>query len=243
MRRFHGMAHIIAISRSTADELMRLLGVPAERITVVYNGVDTTQFRPQPDENDAAVLSRFGVEEPFVMCVGAANWRKNSENMIAGFAQARRAAKDLRLLWVGRLGEQDAARVDAAARRAEVEAFVHRIGYVDDAALAALYRCAQAQLFVSRGEGFGYPVVEAMASGCPVITSNRSSLSEIAEGAAYTVDPEAPASIAEAIGELSGCGTRRDELRGRGLERARGFSLRKMASETLDVLRDIARRT
>lgn len=242
-RRFHGMAHVIAISRSTADDLMRLLGVPAERITVVYNGVDTARFRPEAEEGDAAVLSRFGVEEPFVMCVGAANWRKNSENMIAGFAQARRVAKDLRLLWVGRLGEQDAARVDAAARRVGVEPFVHRIGYVDDAALAALYRCALAQLFVSRGEGFGYPVVEAMAAGCPVITSDRSSLGEIAAGAAYTLDPEDPEGIAAAIRELLGSPGRRDELRERGLERARGFSLQKMAAGTLEVLLRVAERS
>jgi glycosyltransferase involved in cell wall biosynthesis len=240
-RRFLGMRHVIAISRSTAGDLMKLLGVPSERITVVYNGVDTERFRPEPAEEDEAVLRRLNVREPFVMCVGAANWRKNCEGMIAGFAHARRTAKDLRLLWVGRLGAQDAQRVDRAAERQGVAQFVGRSGFVDDAALAALYRRAVAQMFVSRAEGFGYPVVEAMAAGCPVVTSDRSSLSEIGAGAAVTVDPEDVALIGDALARLAGSEACRDELRGLGMERARRFTLARMASETLEVYREVAR--
>lgn len=242
-RRFLGMSHVIAISRATADDLMRLLGVPADRITVVYNGVDTERFRPEPAANDDATLARLGVQEPFVLCVGAANWRKNSEGMIAGFARARERAKELRLVWAGRLGRDDAERVDGAARRWEVTEHVQRLGYVDDAALATLYRRAVAQLFVSRGEGFGYPVVEAMAAGCPVVTSDRSSLSEIAQGAALLVNPEDPIRIGEALAQLATSTERRAELRGLGIERASRFTLGKMAAETLAVYREVGRRS
>lgn len=242
VRRFRGMDRVIAISNSTASDLMRLLGVPADRITVVYNGVDTERFRPEPDAADDTVLAEYGLEQPFVLCVGAANWRKNSENMIAAFARARQRAQDLRLIWAGRLGEQDAARVDDAARRAGVEKEVCRLGYVDDASLAALYRRAVAQLFVSRAEGFGYPVVEAMAAGCPVVTTNRSSLSEIAEGAAWTVPPEDVEAIGAAVAELATNDQRRAELREQGIERVRRFTLARMAAETLEVYRDVAQR-
>lgn len=241
-RRFRGMDHVIAISRTTADDLMRLLDVPAERITVVYNGVDTRLFQPEPTDRDEAVLQGLGVEDPFVLCVGAANWRKNSEGMIAGFARARERVPGLRLYWAGRLGEEDAARVDGAARREGVEDFVRRLGYVDDATLSTLYRRALALLFVSRGEGFGYPVIEAMAAGCPVVTSNRSSLGEIASGAAETVDPEAPEEIAAALIALSDGVERRSELRARGIERAGQFTLGRMASETLEVYRRVVAR-
>lgn len=242
-RRFLGMDHVIAISRSTADDLMRFLGVPAQRVTVVYNGVDTERFRPEPAPDDDATLTRLGVHAPFVLCVGAANWRKNSEGMIAGFARARERAKDLRLVWAGRLGREDAERVDGAARREGVADRVQRLGYVDDGALATLYRRAVAQLFVSRGEGFGYPVVEAMAVGCPVVTSDRSSLSEIAEGAAHLVNPEDAVQIGEAIAELATSSERRAELRELGIARAGRFTLGKMASKTLEVYREVGRRS
>lgn len=242
VRRFRGMAQVIAISRSTASDLMKLLGVPSERITVVYNGVDATRFRPEPNPEDEEVLRSHGVREPFVMCVGAANWRKNSEGMIAGFAYARSRVPDLQLLWVGRLGEKDAERVDGAARREGVEEQVRRLGFVSDDVLAALYRRAVAQLFVSRAEGFGYPAVEAMAAGCPVVTSSGSSLGEIAQGAAETVDPEDVRAIGQAVAALAESRDLRAELRGRGLERARRFTLDTMAAETFEVYREVAQR-
>src|SRR5690606_20073634 len=92
--------------------------------------------------------------------------------------------------WAGALDRQERQRISGAAEEAGVADAVQLLGYVPDAELAALYRGATAQVFVSRAEGFGYPVVEAMACGCPVITSNRSSMIEIAEDAALTVDPE-----------------------------------------------------
>jgi glycosyltransferase involved in cell wall biosynthesis len=117
---------------------------------------------------------------------------------------------------------------------------VKLLGYVSDQDLAALYRGATAQVFVSRAEGFGYPVIEAMACGCPVITSNRSSLIEIAEGAAVTVDPEDADAIADAIVLLADDNAERRRLSARGIERAARFSLRRMAEQTLDVYASVA---
>jgi alpha-1,3-rhamnosyl/mannosyltransferase len=109
------------------------------------------------------------------------------------------------------------------------------LSYVPDADLKALYRSAVAQLYVSRYEGFGHPIVEAMAAGCPVVTSNRSSTAEIAKDAALLVDPEDHAQIADAIFQLLSHPEQRRDLCERGTERARRFSLERMAEGTLRV--------
>src|SRR5690606_33662556 len=141
--------------------------------------------------------------------------------------------------WAGRLSAEDRQRVCAAAEEAGVADAVQLLGYVPDAELAALYRGATAQVFVSRAEGFGYPVVEAMACGCPVITSNRSSMIEMAEDAALTVDPEDPDAIAGAIVLLADDNAERRRLAERGVHRAQHYSLRKMGERTLEAYRHV----
>jgi glycosyltransferase involved in cell wall biosynthesis len=113
---------------------------------------------------------------------------------------------------------------------------------VPDATLKAIYRAALATLFVSRAEGFGYPVLEAMASGCPVITSNVSSLPEVAGDAALLVDPEDPTAIAQAVLHLCRDPSSRQELKRRGLVRAQAFSLESQARATLAVYRRVLER-
>ncbi len=244
-RRFHRADHIIAISRATADELITRLDVPHNKITVVHNGVDLSRWKPEPKPDDQAVRARHELaQSAYLLCVGAANWRKNSEGVMQGLARARRQIGNSNLVvaWAARLGSDDRERVLGAARAAGVEDAVKLLGYVSDEDLAALYRNATAQVFVSRAEGFGYPVIEAMASGCPVITSNRSSLIEIAEGAALTVDPEDADAIADAIVMLADDNAERRRLSARGITRASRFSLKRMAEQTLEVYRNVARK-
>ncbi len=243
-RRFHRADHVIAISHATADDLMTRLDVPRSKITVVHNGVDLSRWKPEPRPDDAAVRVAHGLNGPYLLCVGAANWRKNSEGVMQGLARARRqiGKSELVVAWAARLGSDDRDRVLSAARAAGVADAVKLLGYVSDQDLAALYRGATAQVFVSRAEGFGYPVIEAMACGCPVITSNRSSLIEIAEGAAVTVDPEDADAIADAIVLLADDNAERRRMSARGVERAARFSLRRMAEQTLDVYAAVAKR-
>lgn len=241
-RRFHSADHVIAISRATADDLIARLEVPHQRISIVHNGVDLTRWTAAPQPGDADVKARHGLNgRPYLLCVGAATWRKNSEGVMQGLARARRLIgnEDLLVAWAARLDREDRQRVRAAAEAAGVADAVKLLGYVPDAELAALYRGATAQVFVSRVEGFGYPVVEAMACGCPVITSNRSSLIEIAEDAALTVDPEDPSAIADAIVLLADDNAERRRLAQRGLGRAQLYSLRRMAEQTLEVYRSV----
>ncbi len=239
-RRFHSAEHIIAVSHATADDLTRLLGVAPAKISVVHNGVDLTRFSPEPQSSDDAVLARRGLGgRAYALYVGAADWRKNTLGMFQGLAAARRRAPeaDLLLAWAGRLDEPTCARLREEAARCGVRGALTLLDWVSDEELGALYRGAVAQVFVSRAEGFGYPVAEAMSAGCPVITSNQSSTLEIAGDAAWLVDPERPEALGEALASLAEDAGERRRLRARGLERVQGFSVRRMAEGTLDVYR------
>lgn len=241
-RRFHNADHVIAISRATADDLIAHLDVPHQRISIVHNGVDLERWSPTPRPSDDAVRAAHGLAgRPYLLCVGAAHWRKNGEGVMKGLARARRLIgnEELLVAWAGALDRQERQRISGAAEEAGVADAVQLLGYVPDAELAALYRGATAQVFVSRAEGFGYPVVEAMACGCPVITSNRSSMIEIAEDAALTVDPEDPDAIADAIVLLADDNAERRRLAERGVHRAQHYSLRKMGERTLEVYRHV----
>lgn len=229
-RRTRRADHLIAISEATASDLQRLLGVPREKITVIHLGL-TAESWPPAGPNDAALVAAAGIRGPYVLYVGAADWRKNPHGMLQAVARARERGHDIELVWAGRLSaatraalERDAARLNARLRLA---------GYVDDETLQALYRQAVATLFCSYCEGFGYPVIEAMALDSPVITSDCSSLPEVAGDAALLVDPARPDQMADAIVRLLEDDAARDELRRRGRARAKTFTCERMARETL----------
>ena len=130
-----------------------------------------------------------------------------------------------------------------SARRLGVEAPVVWLGFVPDQELAALYRGAVCELFVPHWEGFGYPLLEGMASGCAVVASKSSSVGELAGDAALLVDPKNPPAIAEALLTLLDCTAERERLARRGQQRARQFALERSARGTLDVYRSLPRRS
>jgi glycosyltransferase involved in cell wall biosynthesis len=241
-RRYHRADHVIAVSEATKQDLVRLLGVPADKISVVHNGVDLQRWRPEPRASDAAVRERLGLRAPYAVYAGAADFRKNADGMFAALARARSLADArLELVWAGSLREQQRERLTRLASKLGVREHVRLLGYVSDADLAALYRGATALLFVSRAEGFGYPLVEAMACGCPVLTSDRSSMAELARGAALLCDPEDTSAIAAALASLVGDESERARLRELGRVRAQGFSVERMAAGTAAVYRRVAR--
>ncbi len=242
-RRYLASDHVIAISRATAVDLEQLLGVGPDRVSVVLSGIDGARWTASARADDAAHLAALGLENRhFLVYVGDADWRKNSEGMLAALARARETVPTLELVWVGQLSAERTRWVQAQAEAFGVASACRLLGYVPDPALQALYRAALATLFVSRAEGFGYPVLEAMASGCPVVTSNVSSLPEVAGDAALLVDPNDPNAIAQAVTSLALDPVRRQDLARRGLERARQFSLESQARETLAVYRGMLER-
>jgi glycosyltransferase involved in cell wall biosynthesis len=199
---------IVAVSEFTKGEIVDLLRVPEEKIRVVPNGVSPV-FSPDGARADG----------DYVLAVGTLEPRKNLDG-----AQEAARRLGLQLLVVGERGWGD-VRVDGW------------IGRVSDERLAELLRGARCLVYPSLYEGFGLPVVEAMACGTPVVTSAGGATEEVAGAAAVLVDPGDPAAIAAGIEEAL---ARADELRARGLERARAFSWARAAAETAAVYREAA---
>lgn len=239
-RRYSTADLVVAISQATADDLVRLARIPRERIVRVYNGVDVERWGAPSTAIPSDVANRYGLKKPFVLYVGDGDWRKNIEGMIGGLARARAEGIEVDLAWAGKLAPSRIESLEREARAAGVSDAVHALGYVPDDDLRELYRAARAHLFVSRAEGFGLTVVEAMAAGCPVITTKAGSLAEVAGDSALAVDPEDHAAIGEAIARLCRQDSLRDELIERGKERAPQFSNEIQARAMLDVYKRVA---
>ncbi len=230
---------IIAVSQNTSSDVLDYFDVPAEKIQVVYNGVED-RFRDLLSAKDlAARLKEVGVRQPYLLFVGNPKPHKNLDRVIKAYARARsRAGFDAPLVCVGARPGSD-FKLERRARQLGVGDHVQLVGHVPASALPALYQAASLFLYPTLYEGFGLPVVEAMASGTPVITSNTSSLNEIANGYAELVNPLEVDEIATAI-EL--CMKDRDharQLADRATSRAAGFQWRTTAENTLAIYRDV----
>lgn len=240
VRRFRSADHVVAISDATREELIRLVGVPADRVTRVYNGVDLDDWSPTEAGDDIERVRRHGLTPGrFLLYAGDTDWRKNPDGMIRGLAGAAKLGSECTLAFVGKVEAHKIHAIRSLADRAGVTHRVFVLGYVSDADLRALYRHALAHLFLSRAEGFGYTVIEAMASGCPVITTRSGALAEVGGNAALTVDPEDTTAIGRAIRRLEGDSVLRRDLVSKGLTWANAFSCESQARGTLDVLRRI----
>ena len=210
-RVLRGADRVIAVSEFTASELRSLLSVPKEKIAVVPNGVGAP-FGPGGDAAGGDYVLGVATLEP----------RKNLERLAEAVRALGPGGPELRLA-----GAQGWGRVRLDER-------VRRLGIVKDEELVRLYRGARCLAYVPLYEGFGLPVLEAMASGTPVVASDIPALRELAGAAAVYVDPLDAADIARGLGEAVG---RRDELVAAGRERAAAFSWRRTAEATLEVYR------
>jgi glycosyltransferase involved in cell wall biosynthesis len=218
----------IAVSQYTADDLVRRAEVPASKIDVVHHGLDpvftTLEAKPGPGSTQA----------PYVLAVGGISPRKNTRRLIAAFIRWRERGGPrtaYRLLITGTSLDREFMQEGAALPEG-----VSLLGYVDKAALPGLY--AQAAVFLYPGiyEGFGLPIIEAMACGAPVVTSRTGAAPEIAGGAAVLVDPFEVASI-EAGLEQATMSQEAERLRKLGLERSRQFDWAAAAEATLEAYR------
>lgn len=222
-------AVILTVSEATRADLAALVPARADRIVAALPGV-SPDFRPAVQDPSPAH------SRPYVLTVGQNAPYKNHRNAICGFALAFPDAGGPDLLLVQRRGP-DGAELRATARSLGVADRVRFLPPVDDERLAALYRGAIALLHPSLCEGFGMPIAEAMASGCPVVTSDRSAMPEVTGGAALLVDPCDPAAIAAALRRLAGEPGLREDLVARGIARASVLDRRHFAAETLAVYR------
>ncbi len=231
---------VIVPSTAAAEDVVHFLRVERERISIIPMGCEP-RFQPIGEPVQAAALRRrYNLPERYILFVGTLEPRKNVQTLLRAFAQliAETPQDDLTLVIAGGKGwggEDYMSTVDAL----KLHAHVHFAGFVDDEHLPELYRGALLFVYPSLYEGFGLPVLEAMACGTPVITSNRASLPEVAGDAALLVDPTRPEALAAAMASILSDSELRQALRAKGLARAQTFTWDAVAQQTIAVYRAV----
>ncbi len=215
---------ILTVSEASKRDILRFFDVPPDKVSVIYNGIDERFLGPADTKRMDLVRQRYQLDHPFILYVGNIKPHKNIERLIDAFGRARGGGPEhLKLIIIGdELSKYPALR--QAVHRHKLDKHVRFLGFQPHETLAAFYRLARAFVFPSLYEGFGLPPLEAMACGTPVVTSNVSSLPEIAGRAALLVDPRDTDAIAEGIGRAVNDEALRADLAARGLARAREFS-------------------
>lgn len=228
---------VISVSHTTKRDLIQHLGIPEERISVIYEGIDRRVFRP---------VERRLVDYPYLLFVGSEHPRKNFIGLLKAFCKLKseRRFKDLKLVKVGKPGGSEAEfrkHTLKVINDLSIPRDVVFTDYVAEDDLAAYYSGAECFILPSFYEGFGFPPLEAMACGCPVIVSNVASLPEVTGEASIKVDPHDTDGIASVLREVLTNENSKRELVRRGLERASQLSWEKAARETLKVYESVER--
>lgn len=221
---------ILTPSCSTSRDVTEDLGIPAERVlSIPYAAAE--MFRPVSQPPDQP-----GTDRPYFLFVGTIEPRKNLLRLINAFADFAKDVPGVNLVLAGQRGWK-CEQIYERARGADVADRISILDYVEETSLPSLYSHALACVYPSLFEGFGFPVVEAMSCGAPVLTSNTTSLAEIGEGAALLVDPLDTNAICAGLRSLSGDAALRADLRKRGLLRAATFSWDATGRRTLEAYR------
>jgi glycosyltransferase involved in cell wall biosynthesis len=213
---------IVAVSAFTKNQVVSLLGVPPSKVRVVHHGIRQLAFPATP-------------REKIILNVGAIQERKNIRRLVEAFETI---GPEWKLCLAGSAG-YGADRIMARIERSPARHRIAVLGYVSREDLAAWYRRATIFAFPSLDEGFGMPVLEAMAAGTPVVTSNRSALPEIAADAALLVDPEDTDALSRTLRDLTGNEDLRRDLAQRGACRARSFTWEKAVRQTWQIYREL----
>ena len=228
---------VIAVSGSTAQDLQQYFRVPAERVSVIPEAPDPAFYPRSPAEVEA-VRQKYGLPESFVLYVGSNKPHKNLLRLIEAWSHLTFHISRFTLIiagvWDPRYPEPRLLTERLGLRS------VRWLGPVPEADLPALYSAATLFVFPSLYEGFGLPLLEAMACGVPVVCSNTSSLPEVAGDAALLADPTDAPSLAAAIAGLLEDEAQREEMREKGLQQAARFSWDRTAAMTLEMYREVA---
>ena len=226
-------SHIIADSQNTRNDLIKYLKVPDSKITVIYPGVDHSIFKPY----NVKLL-----DKPYILYVGSERPRKSLGRLLDAFAKLKGEFPELKLVKVGAFGRSKEYRRDIMKKLSSlgITEGVIFIDHVSELELAYYYTSAQLLAYPSLYEGFGLPPLEAMACGCPVVTSNTSSLPEVVGEAGIMVDPYDIDSLAQAMRQVLTNSELRDDMVRKGLEQSKKFSWEKAAEQTLEVYKKVA---
>jgi glycosyltransferase involved in cell wall biosynthesis len=230
---------IIINSESLRREVLHYLDVDPAKLHLIPEAVDHELFSLGDREQAwSAVATKHGVRKPFVLFVSSLWPYKNCEGLLRAFAAAKSDLGDRQLVIVGPGRDVEyVGQLRALADQLGITKDVVWVGGVPLEETVDFYRCADVFVYPSVNETFGLPILEAMATGCPVVTSDTSAMPETAGGAALLADPADPESIADAI--VKACGPEADRLRSAGPERAGEFTWSATAERTLDVYREV----
>lgn len=232
-------ARIVCVSQSARNAFRRLHPIALDRFAVIHHGV-AEAFAPQSRATIAAVRQRYRLPERFALFVGLISARKNLSRLIRAFDAMAHADPALALVLAGG-SAHGSEEIDTEITRAKARDRIVRLGFVPDADLPALYAAARCFVFPGLVEGFGMPMIEAMACETPVLAADRPVTHEVAGDAALILDGEDEATLAAGLRRLLEDEPLRSDLRHRGKRRALGFTWRAAAEQTVAVYREVAR--
>jgi glycosyltransferase involved in cell wall biosynthesis len=238
----HKSDRILTVSEASKRDILRFFDIPEDKVVVIYNAIDERFLVPADEQRMDLIRQRYQLDHPFLLYVGNIKPHKNLERLIDAFGRARAGGlADLRLVIIGdEISKYPPLR--QSVHRHRLDKYVRFLGFQPYDTLAAFYRLARAFVFPSIYEGFGLPPLEAMACGAPVVTSNVSSLPEIAGNAAILVDPYEPASIADGIRRAVTDEGLRAQVIERGFARARDFSWGESVAALHRIYMDVLER-
>jgi len=239
-RAAHTATHILTVSEFTKRRIEVRYGIPPERITVSHHAASPVFFIPVSPVEINRVREKYNLHEPYLLSVATLHPHKNLDMLIDAVHTVRAMAENISLVLVGLRG----AASDALAKKVRAmgaERYITVTGFVPDADLPALYQGAKAYVMPSRYEGFGIPVLEAMASGIPVITSNVTALPEVAGDGALFFDPNDCSALVAALRRVLNDADLCDDLIARGARQARRFSWQQTAEATLAAIQQAVR--
>ncbi len=231
---------VVCVSWQTKKDVIKYFHVPEEKLSVIYEGVDDS-FKEEIDSDfRKKILEKYGLTGKYLLCVASIEPRKNFLRIINAFSEfiKQEEYKEYSLVCVGGRGWKN-IEIYSLVKQKNLEGKIKFLGFIEESELAPIYNQAEIFLYPSLYEGFGLPVLEAMACAVPVVTSNVSSLPEVASDAAILINPYSEKDIYTTVCSLLENGSLREELISKGLDRVREFSWEKTARETLKVYHEV----
>ncbi|MBS3819383.1 glycosyltransferase family 4 protein [bacterium] len=229
---------IITVSKSTKRQLLEKFPVEEKKIKVIYHGLDPAFQTPVSPKYKEKITQRFSLPQRFLLFVGSTEPRKNLTKLLQSFPLVRREYPNMHLVLAGPQGK-DYELIQKRIRKDHLYPWIHITGYVSQTELKALYRLASVFVFPSFCEGFGFPLIEAMASGVPLAVSNKSVMPEIVKNAGLYFNPHDPEEMAGKVMSLLDDNRLRQRLIKEGFQRASHFDWKKAASETLSLYQSL----